>query len=282
MKTKEVVVSFMGDCSLRGLSQKTREDYNRHCKRLTQLSPQFPPRPEIIQQFLADVNGIYNADSHYRTWHALDNYAHKRFKTSNFMKSVTRPRVPKQIMPTISITELDLLSVYLETASPRDRAILALFVDTAVRKGEAVNLRREDILADRIIIHGKTGYRVAPISEVARDLILSLPPHEDGYVFHGTRRYKDYRLGTTGFYKVIRKCLKKIGYSKKQPSPQVLRRSFGLFWLRHGGDIKSLSQVLGHSDPATTLRYYTPYLTEDIIKLHSEHTPGRKFEDISK
>jgi len=280
MKTKEVVSSFMTNCKLRGLSTKTLEGYNCHCERLIQLSPKFPPKPEIIQNFLANVKGVYNADSHYRTWHALDNYAHRRFKTPNFMKSVTRPRIPKQIMPTISNTELDLLSIYLESASLRDKAIIVLFIDTAIRKGEAINLKRKDILEDRIIVHGKTGYRVAPISDITRDLLLSLPVREDGYVFHGTGKYRDNPLGATGFYKIVKKYLSMVGYQGKQFGPQTLRRSFGVFHLKDGGDLKSLSLILGHSNINTTANYYTPLLTEDVIQIHHKHTPGRIFENV--
>jgi len=279
MKTKEVITSFMADCKLRGLTHKTLEGYNCHLQRLIGISPQFPPKAEIIQRFLATVKGAHNADSYYRTYRALGNYAERRYKIPNFMKSVTRPRVPKQIMPTISSTELNLLATFLDNATPRDKAIMILFIDTAIRSGEACNLKRQDIKEDRIIIHGKTGYRVAPISEVTRDLLLSLPAHEDGYIFHGTFKYKNRPLGSTGFYKIVKKYLRKIGYSgDKQFGPQLLRRSFGVFHLKDGGDLKSLSLILGHSNITTTANYYTPLLTEDVIKIHHKHTPGRVFQ----
>ena len=280
MKTQEVVVSFMADCRLRSLSPRTLEGYNLHTKRLIELSPKYPPRPEIIQAFLANLKGIYNADAHYRTFHALGNYAEKRYKIPNFMTSVTRPRVTRQIMPTISDTELNLLAWALETASPRDKAIMALLVDTAIRRGEACNLKRQDILENRIIIHGKTGYRVAPISEVTRDLLLSLSATTDGYVFHGTGKYKDKPLGSTGFYKVVKRYLSMVGYRGRQFGPQTLRRSFGRFHLKDGGDMQSLSLILGHKSIKTTADYYAPLLTEDVIQIHKKHTPGRVFENI--
>jgi len=279
MKTKEVASSFMADCRLRGLSHTTLRGYNSHVERLIQLSPKFPPRPENIQEFLAKLTP-YNADAHYRTFRALDNYAHKRFKTLNFMKSVTRPKIPKQIMPVISNLDLILLAAFLNKAPIRDKAILMLFIDTAIRNGEACNLKRKDILEDRIIVHGKTGYRVAPISDITRDLLLSLPAMTDGYVFHGTGRYKNMPLNSTGFYKVIRKYLRMIGYRGKQYGPQTLRRSFGVFHLKDGGDLKSLSLILGHSNINTTANYYTPLLTEDVIQIHHKHTPGRIFENV--
>lgn len=281
MRTLEVVASFMADCKLRGLSPKTVETYSLHTTRLARLSPKYPPKPAVIQQFLATVRGPHNADSHYRTFRALDNYARRRFRTKNFMNSVTRPRVQRQIMPTITGTELDLLATFLETAPERDRAIVALFIDTAIRKGEAANLKRDDIQEDRIIVHGKTGYRVAPISEDTRDMLLSLPAQADGFVFHGVGPHRDKPLGATGLYKIVRKYLRLAGRQGRQRGPQILRRSFGKFWLMDGGDLKSLSLIMGHQSVKTTDEYYTPLLAEDIVRLHKRHTPGKIFQRCS-
>ncbi len=283
MKTQEAVSSFMADCKLRGLSPKTLRGYNSHLKSLTSLSPQFPPKPDIVQEFLANVNGSpHNRDAYYRTFRALSRWAQKRYKSKNFMKSVTRPRVPKVIMPTISSTQLSLLAAWLAEAPLRDKAILMLFIDTAIRSGEAANLKREDIGEGRITIHGKTGFRVAPISPITRDFVLSLPVYPDGYVFHGQEgRHLKHPLGETGFYKVVRKYLKLVGHTGKQFGPQILRRSYGVFHLKDGGDLKSLSMILGHSNISTTANYYTPLLTEDVIEIHHKHTPGRVFEEAT-
>ena len=281
MKTQEVVVSFMADCRLRGLSQKTLEGYNQHTQALNELSTKFPPKPEVIQLFLAELS-IHSADAHYRTFSAVDNYAHKRFKTRNFMCSVTRPRVPKQIMPTISESQLRMLAWRLERASPRDRAIFCLLIDTAIRSGELSNLKLVDIHESMIVVHGKTGYRQVPISPVARDLLLSLPVHEDGYVFHGTGRYKNFPLKKTGVYDLVGKYVRLTGYSgDKQFGPQLIRRSFGRFWFKDGGDPKSLQLIYGHSSLTTTLNYYAAFQAEDVREMHHKHTPIRVFEQIA-
>lgn len=278
MQTEQVVTSFMADCQLRGLSAKTLESYSRHLKRLTEISPGYPPQPETVQSFLANLSGSpYNRHSYYRTYRALANYGWRKFRVSNFMRSIKSPRIPRDIMPTLSSTELELLAILVRNAPIRDKAILTLFMDTAIRSGEASSLQRRDILEDRIIVRGKTGCRVAPISEMTRSLLLSLPVHEDGYVFHG---YRKEPLAKTGFYKVIRTYLQAIGYQGKQFGPQLLRRSFGRFYLRDGGDMRSLSLILGHSNINTTANYYAPLLAQDIIEIHRKHTPGRVFQNI--
>jgi len=278
MRTTEVVISFLADRKLMGVSPITLKNHEYYGKRLAEISPKFPPKPEIIQCFLATVNPQYAA-TFYRYWHALGNYAERQYKIPNFMKSVTRPRIPKENLPTVSGTELNLLAWALHDANPRDRAIVTLFVDTAIRLGEAVGLKREDIKDNHIIVTGKTGYRIAPLSEVTRDLLLSLPIHEDGYVFHGKGGKP---LTKYGFYGVVKKYLKKVGYKGKQFGPQTLRRSYGVFHLKDGGDLKSLSEILGHSDISTTANYYTPLLIEDVIQIHHRHTPGRVFENAAQ
>jgi len=283
-KTQEVGNSFMVNCEDRRLSPKTLEGYALHIRRLVQISPKFPPKPEAIRYLLASVKGgVHNVDSHWRTFHALGNFAKKKYRIPNFMEDVPRPKIPRQIMPTITEDELARLAMFLQKAPLRDKAIVALFIDTGIRKGEAVNLKRRDILEDRIIIHGKTGYREAPISPITRDFLLSLPVHKDGYVFHGTGRYKDNPLGLTGFYKIVKHYLLMASYSAgKQFGPQILRRSLGRFWLLSGGDSKSLSLVLGHTSEQTTIKYYAPLLANDVVQIHHKRTPGKVFEDVSK
>jgi integrase/recombinase XerD len=283
MKTKEVIADFMADCRLRRLSPKTLGGYNCHTKRLIQISPQFPPKAEIIQKFLADVKGIYSADSHYRTFNALDNYAHKRFGTPNFMKSVTRPRVPKKIQPALTKLNLNLLAWRLQSASPRDKAIIAFFIDTACRSGEGCGLKRKDILDDRVVIHGKTGYRVAPLSPITKEMLLSLPIYEDGYVFHGMEgtRYSNMPLGKTGFYKIVRKYLILSGYDAgRRFGAQTLRITHGVHHLKSGGNMRALQLIMGHKDIKTTADYYTPLLEEDVIEIHHKHTPIKVFEGM--
>jgi len=278
IKTQEIGNSFLADCRDKKLSPKTIEGYIPHIKKLIELSKEFPPGPKVLQEFLGS-KGAYNADAHYRTWHAVGNYAKRQYRIPNFMDGVIRPRIPKQIMPTLEEEHLKKLAILLKGAPARDKAILCLLIDTAIRSGELANLRLDDIRQDTIFVHGKTGHREVPISSYTRGLLLSLPTHEDGYVFHGTGKYKGYRLGKTGIYMVVRKYLRMVGHTGKQFGAQVLRRSFGRWWLLDGGDMKSLSIIYGHSSVATTDKAYTPLVIQDVANLHHRHSPGGVFED---
>jgi len=275
IKTREIGDSFLADCKDRKLSRITIGGYIPHIKKLIELSREFPPAPKVLQGFLAS-KGAYNADAHYRTWHAVGNYAKRQYGIPNFMDGVIRPRIPKGIMPTLEEEHLKKLAILLKDAPARDKAILCLLIDTAIRSSEALNLRFDDIRQNTILVHGKTGYREVPISSYPRDLLLSLPVHEDGYVFHGC---KNKPLRKSGLWKIVRKYLRAVGYKGRQASPQILRRSFGRWWLLDGGDMKSLSIIYGHSSVATTDKAYTPLVIQDVANIHHRHSPGGVFEN---
>lgn len=285
LRTQEAIDSFMADCELRELSQKTRSEYRRHLEYLSISCPQLPPRKlGIIQQALINVKGgSYNRHAHWRTYRRFDNYLIDTYGFTSFMKGVGQPKREKKILPTLSETEIGyLLPWALESASPRDKAIIVLLLDTAIRQGEVCCLKREDMtqFEDRFVVYGKTGYRVVPISLITREFCLSLPVHEDGYLFHGTGRYKDTPLGKTGIYKVIGKVLEKIEWKYDKKGAHIFRRSHILHHLLSGGNAKSAQMIAGHADPATTLRYYAPYLTNDVIEQHHKHTPIKAFEEV--
>jgi len=288
MKTQEVVSSFMADCKLRGLSDKTLETYNSQLNNFASAFPgKFPPKPEIIQVFIANLKGEYNRDSHYRTLKDMCNFAKRRklYKGENPMSSVTRPRIHKKISPIIDEITLLLLPLNLsdpKTSCLRDKAIIGLALDTAIRQGELLNLKRKDILDDRIVISGKTGYGVVPLSKTVREFILALPERKDGYVWSGRNHGNGDppRLGKSGLYKICKKYLLLSGYQgERRFGLQTLRVSFGVLYLKDKGDMRSLQCILRHKNIQTTADYYTPYQQQDIVEKHHEHTPGRVFEE---
>jgi len=282
--TQEAIDSFMTDCELRELREATRSEYRRHLEYLSIFCPQLPPRKVgIIQEALINVKGgPYNRHSHWRTFRRFANYCVDTYGIENFMKGIRGPKLHQKILPVLSEIEIGLLPVVLDAESPRTKAIIVLLLDTAIRQGELCTLKREDVtrFEDRIVVYGKTGYRMVPISPFARELCLALPIHKDGYLFHGTGRYRDTPLGKRGIYDTSRKILKRINWQHDKKGAHTFRRSHGYHHLKSGGNAKSAQMILGHADAAITMRYYAPYLINDVVEAHHKHTPGRVFEEV--
>ena len=68
----------------------------------------------------------------------------------------------------------------------------------------------------------------------------------------------------------------KAGLDPERLSPHVLRHAFASHLLDHGADLRSVQQMLGHADIATT-QIYTPVLGDRLRKLvESAHPLARR------
>jgi len=145
----------------------------------------------------------------------------------------------------------------------RDRAILELMYACGLRVSEAVDLevRRVDLEQRTLIARGKgSKERVVPIgTEAVRAVRAYLargrPPLVGARV--EPRLFVNYRGGALtrqGLYKIIVGHARGAGLEGKM-SPHTLRHTFATHLLEGGCDLRSVQELLGHSDVTTTQLY---------------------------
>ena len=164
MKTLEAIQLFLANCKLRDLSVRTLEQYSQQLSYLSKFFQELPTKAEDIETILVSLINVTQETKHFyfSTYRTFYNFLEKRCGVKNPMRCVDAPRVKVKILPTLEMSDIGLLSIFLKDDTPkhkRDRALISLLLDTGIRSGEAVSLKRSNIHEEEgyIIVEGKVG-----------------------------------------------------------------------------------------------------------------------------
>lgn len=163
----------------------------------------------------------------------------------------------------------------------RDRAMIELLYGSGLRISELINLEINDVdfTNDLIIIEGKgKKERIIPINKYSKKALLEylevrsslLKPKNKttNKIFlnnHGVG------ISRQGFNFILKKILNENDI-KDNITPHTLRHTFATDLLNNGADLRSIQELLGHSD-ITTTRIYTHVvnnkLKDDYLKYNN-------------
>ena len=162
----------------------------------------------------------------------------------------------------------------------RDRALLEVMYGCGLRASEAVGLDVNEVDLRRGFVrpHGKGNKeRIVPLGREAAAAVTrylrSGRPELIGSRAE-SRLFVNFRGGPLtrqGLYKIIRRHAKKVGLEGKM-SPHTLRHSFATHLLSGGCDLRSVQEMLGHADVATT-QLYTHLSGERIKEVYFKSHP---------
>jgi integrase/recombinase XerD len=137
-------------------------------------------------------------------------------------------------------------------------ALVAILGETGFRISEALNLKRDQVdwRAGRILTEKTKGKKVRsiPLSAFAMDKLRGLVPYvTTPYVFvhHGQLRLNGKRWKNPD--KAFREGRKKAGLP--WVTFHTLRHMRATKWISNGVDLRTVQELLGHSDIRTTMRY---------------------------
>lgn len=192
----------------------------------------------------------------------------------NPMEWIEIPKIKKSLPKTLSFEEINkLLDIKLnDNYSYRNKAMLELMYSSGLRVSELVNVKIHDIDSESCIIRimGKgSKERIVPLGDYAIKYInIYLKEHRNKLI---KKEYNDYlflnnhgkKMTRQGFFKIIKNLAKEQNI-KSEFSPHTLRHSFATHLLDGGADLRSIQEMLGHSDISTT-QIYT-HVSKELLK----------------
>jgi integrase/recombinase XerD len=191
------------------------------------------------------------------------------------------PRKPQRLPRVLSRDQVARLLSQPNGTAPlaqRDRALLELMYACGLRASEAIGLELSDLDLEEAMLcaRGKgSKERIVPIGRQAVAAVLSycndgrpdlIATRTGGVTRAQTRLFLNSRgtgLTRQGLYKIVQGHARSAGLSERM-SPHTLRHSFATHLLAGGCDLRSLQEMLGHADLATT-QVYT-HLSADRLK----------------
>lgn len=180
---------------------------------------------------------------------------------------IESPKLEKKLPKVLSIEEVGQLldAPHLELVSGvRDKAMLELLYATGIRVSELISMNVDDVHLQLGFIRcmGKGNKeRNIPLSSIAircltayihkdrKKLLKKSADEEALFIGHlGTRMTRQ------GFWKILKRYASEMNI-ESDITPHALRHSFAAHLIENGADLRSVQEMLGHSDISSTQLY---------------------------
>ncbi len=292
---RELIDTFMNYLSVeKGLAGNTISSYRRDLNfyvdfleknRISALSQS--SKNDVINFMLSQKDAGIAANSVSRRLTAIRVFyrflAREKILKTDPTSLIDSPKLWKKIPEALSLAEIESLISQpnlRDIQGIRDRAILETMYATGMRVSEAVNLKLDGVNLDigfiRCIGKGNKE-RIIPLGKKAIESIKRylensrpkfLKSKTSPFLFVSRLGAK---ISRQSFWKLIKKYASSAGI-KKPIKPHILRHSFATHLLERGADLRSVQEMLGHSNISTT-QIYTHINKDRLKSIHRSFHP---------
>lgn len=238
--------------------------------------------PENRQDYKKEISKT-TINNYIRNIKVFFNYMYdNRYITNNPIRRVKQLKNPRKVVGYLDNTNMNKLLKNFDLSKfheYRDYIIAQLIFDTGMRIGETLLIKETDIdFVRRTILlpadhtKGKKDryvfFSVEMLKELKRWLQYKDRYKQCEYVFCTTKG----KVLQVGNYETnFKKYGERIG--QNEIHPHLLRNNFAKRFLMNGGDIYTLSKILGHSSVTVTEEAYLDLQTEDLRVQYQKNSP---------
>ena len=185
--------------------------------------------------------------------------------TEDISESLKAPKIEKKVPEIMSPDEVVRLLEQPSGSSPkeiRDKAMLELLYATGIRVTELITLKLSDVNMPMsfILCRDRNKERIIPFGTAAKNALVNyLDGTRDEMLENKSSdvlfaNCSGQPMSRQGFWKLIKYYAKKADI-KADITPHTLRHSFAAHLVENGADLRSVQEMLGHSDISTTQIY---------------------------
>ena len=240
---------FMESLNIVDVSQITEE----HLKNYVQYLEKMQFKAATVSRNIASIKALF----HYM-------YKEKLVK-EDISDCLHAPKVEKKLPGIMTMKEAVSLLEQPTGDTPkevRDRAMLELLYATGIRVTELITLKLPDLNMQMgyLICRDGSKERMIPFGNKAKNAVFKYMENARGALL------ADYAsdvlfvncsgqpMSRQGFWKLIKFYAKKAGI-ESEITPHTLRHSFAAHLVENGADLRSVQEMMGHSDISTTQVY---------------------------
>lgn len=204
----------------------------------------------------------------------------EKIRKDNPSEALDAPRLKRALPKYLSEDEINRLfdaipSMASESKAVRMRALLEILYASGLRVSELVTLPSNvaNIKENFLIVRGKGSKdRMVPLTDAAKQALRDWIPERERTLPKGrASRWLFPSTGKTGhltresFFLELKELAMLADIPAERVSPHVIRHSFASHLVAHDADLRTVQQMLGHADIATT-QIYTHILDDRLKK----------------
>lgn len=202
----------------------------------------------------------------------------EKIRADNPTDALDSPRTGRSLPKYLSEEEINRLFDAVSNIKPekavRMKALLEILYASGLRVSELVSLPAStaNVRENFLIVRGKGSKdRMVPLTDAAKQALRDWIPEREKTLPKGREsrwlfpsRSKTGHLTREGFFEELKTLAVAAGIPAARVSPHVIRHSFASHLIAHDADLRTVQQMLGHANIATT-QIYT-HILDDRLK----------------
>ena len=268
-KTPEFLYLFLQSRQSMGVSRKTLEFYKDRLQPFTSKVDYLKSSTSSIQHYLNSIppnqNGLATRHASYRAIKIFYRWLNTEHDLPNPLSSIPAPILGKPILPALDETQVRHLIDSVDCI--RDKAIIALFVESGLRLSELANIKPDDI--------NWTGRCIKVLGKGRKSALAPFGDLSEMYLGQWLSGYKPdtnlWGLNEWGITSMLRRLEARTGITC---NPHTFRRTFAVLLRKAGIDTMTIKELGRWESLEMVQRYTRSFSFQDSMKFYKAPLGG--------